>query len=71
MSTHPSQLAEAVEDFAEHARLVRGRSEATVRGYRSDLLALATRVPTFAAFTLPALRAWLGAAAAEGKSRAT
>ena len=71
MSTPTSQLAEAIEDFAEHARLVRGRSAATVRGYRSDLRTLAERVPTFAEFTLPALRAWLGAAAAEGKSRAT
>ena len=71
MRQHPSQLAEAVEDFAEHARLVRGRSEATVRGYRSDLLGLAAQVPTFADLTLPALRAWLGAAASEGRSRAT
>ena len=71
MSTHQSQLAEAIDDFAEHALLVRGRSEATVRGYRSDLRTLAERVPTFDTFTLPALRAWLGAAAAEGLSRAT
>ena len=71
MSTHQSQLGEAVEDFAEHSRLVLGRSEATVRGYRSDLLDLAAHVPTFRQFTLPALRAWLARAVAAGRSRAT
>lgn len=71
MSGHQSQLGEAVEDFAEHSRLVLGRSEATVRGYRSDLLDLAAHVPTFRHLTLPALRAWLALAVREGKSRAT
>lgn len=71
MSAHQSQLGEAVEDFAEHSRLVLGRSEATVRGYRSDLLDLAAHVPTFRHLTLPALRAWLALAVREGKSRAT
>lgn len=66
-----SQLAEAVEDFTDHSRLVLGRSEATLRGYRSDLLDLAEHVPTFAEFTLPALRGWLATAVREGKSRAT
>ncbi|WIM70004.1 tyrosine recombinase XerC [Corynebacterium suedekumii] len=66
-----TQVVEAIEDFADHSRLVAGRSEATVRGYRSDLLDLATRVPTFADFTLNALRGWLGQAATDGKSRAT
>ncbi|RSZ62039.1 recombinase XerC, partial [Corynebacterium hylobatis] len=71
MSAQQSQLREAVEDFAEHARLVLGRSEATVRGYRSDLLDLADHVPTFRDFTLPALRGWLAVAVSEGKARAT
>lgn len=71
MRQHQSQLVEAIEDFADHSRLVLGRSEATVRGYRSDLLSLAESVPTFAAFTLPALRAWLATAVREGRSRAT
>ncbi|QGU04903.1 tyrosine recombinase XerC [Corynebacterium comes] len=71
MSAHKSQLEEAVEDFADHSRLVLGRSAATVRGYRSDLLDLAAHVPTFRHFTLPALRAWLALAVSEGKSRAT
>lgn len=66
-----TQVVEAIEDFADHSRLVAGRSEATVRGYRSDLLDLATRVPTFADFNLNALRGWLGQAATDGKSRAT
>ncbi|GAB3710913.1 tyrosine recombinase XerC [Corynebacterium nasicanis] len=71
MSAHESQLVAAIEDFADHSRLVLGRSEATVRGYRSDLLSLAESVEGFAGFTLPALRAWLAAAVREGRSRAT
>lgn len=72
MSNTPGgQLEQAIEDFAEHQRLVLGRSEATIRGYRSDLRDLAARVPDFAHFTLDALRAWLGDAVAAGKSRAT
>jgi len=71
MRQHQSQLVEAIEDFADHSRLVLGRSEATVRGYRSDLLSLAEQIPGFADFTLPALRAWLAGAVREGKSRAT
>lgn len=64
-------MGEAVEDFADHARLVLGRAAATVRSYRSDLLDMAADIPTFDEFTLPALRAWLGRAVSEGKSRAT
>ncbi|OFP21043.1 recombinase XerC [Corynebacterium sp. HMSC077D10] len=72
MSNTPGgQLEQAIEDFAEYQRLVLGRSEATIRGYRSDLRDLAARVPDFAHFTLDALRAWLGDAVAAGKSRAT
>ncbi|GAB2512755.1 Tyrosine recombinase XerC [Corynebacterium atrinae] len=66
-----TQIEEAIEDFAEHMRLVQGRSEATVRGYRSDLLDLALAAPTFGELDLNSLRAWLGQAASEGKSRAT
>lgn len=65
------QLEEAIEDFAEHQRIVRGRSEATVRGYCSDLRLLARSVPDFQAFTLSSLRAWLAHGVEEGKSRST
>lgn len=66
-----AQLKEAIEDFAEHQRVVRGRSSATVRGYCSDLRLLSDSVPDFASFTLTALRAWLARAVEEGKSRST
>ncbi|WP_083311897.1 tyrosine recombinase XerC [Corynebacterium sp. HMSC078H07] len=66
-----AQLEEAIEDFAEHQRVVRGRSSATVRGYCSDLRLLSGSVPDFASFTLTALRAWLARAVEEGKSRST
>lgn len=66
-----SQIAEAIEDFAEYQRLVVGRSPATVRGYRSDLLDLARSVATFSDFGLNNLREWLAEAVAAGKSRAT
>ncbi|MGV0349848.1 tyrosine recombinase XerC [Corynebacterium guaraldiae] len=65
------QLDEAIEDFAEYQRIVRGRSDATVRGYCSDLRLLATEVPDFSAFTLNSLREWLAHAVSEGKSRST
>lgn len=65
------QLAEAIEDFAEHASLVLGRGDATVRAYRSDLTTLGTHVESFADFTLPALRAWLADAHARGLARTT
>lgn len=69
MSTN--QLVEAIEDFAEYQLLVRGRSPATVKAYRSDLLDLANDVAHFDDFTLNALRTWLASAVHEGKSRAT
>lgn len=68
---HPSQLSAAIEDFAEHQLLVRGRAEATVKGYCADLRDLARTVPTFADFSLNAIRSWLAEAVAAGKSRAT
>lgn len=66
-----TQLVEAVYDFAEHQRLVLGRSEATIKGYTSDLLDLAKTIDSFSSFTLPRLRNWLAAAVAEGKARST
>ncbi|QGU07702.1 Tyrosine recombinase XerD [Corynebacterium occultum] len=66
-----SQLLEAIEDFAEHQLLVAGRSQATVKSYRSDLRGLATKVGTFSEFTLNNLRAWLAEGVDAGLSRAT
>lgn len=68
---HTSQLAEAIEDFAEHAELVLGRSPATVKAYRSDLKTLLPFASTFAEVTLPTLRAWLADAVARGAARST
>ncbi|PQM74545.1 tyrosine recombinase XerC [Corynebacterium sp. J010B-136] len=66
-----TQLVEAIYDFAEHQRLVLGRSEATIKGYTSDLLDLAQTIDSFSSFTLPRLRKWLAAAVGEGKARST
>lgn len=66
-----SQLEEAIEDFADYQRLVRGRSEATVRGYTSDLRDLARGVHSFDDLSLNVLRDWLADAVAAGKSRST
>ena len=66
-----TQLVEAIYDFAEHQRLVLGRSEATIKGYTSDLLDLAKSLDDFSSFTLPRLRKWLATAVAEGKARST
>lgn len=64
-------MVEAIEDFAEHQRLVLGRSEATIKGYKTDLLDLAKTAETFNSFTLSQLRSWLAQAVAEGKARST
>ena len=69
--TGASQLAEAIEDFVEHARLVQGRSEATVRAYRCDLATLGRCVDGFGSFTLRALRAWLAEGLSRGLARST
>lgn len=66
-----SQMDNAIEDFCDHLTLVLGRSEATVKGYRSDLRSMASQIPGLENFTLAALRQWLGKAVNEGKSRAT
>ncbi|MCT1612967.1 tyrosine recombinase XerC [Corynebacterium sanguinis] len=72
MSTErSSQLGEAIEDFAEHAELVLGRSPATVKAYRSDLATLLPFATTFAELTLPTLRAWLADAVSRGLARST
>lgn len=65
------QMDEAIEDFADFQLHVKGRAEATVRGYRADLKNLAQDIDTFADFNLNNLRQWLGTAVAEGKARAT
>ncbi|AKK06227.1 site-specific recombinase XerD [Corynebacterium mustelae] len=66
-----SQLSEAVDDFVEYLALVVGRSPATVRGYRSDLMDFTNIADSFEGFTLANLRTWLAGAVAEGKSRST
>ena len=71
MSERTGQIQAAAEDFAEHARLVLGRSENTVRAYQSDLALLAGVVDVFADFTLENLRLWLVDAVAQGKARST
>jgi len=65
------QMDEAIEDFADFQLHVKGRAEATVRGYRADLKNLAQDIDAFADFNLNNLRQWLGNAVAEGKARAT
>lgn len=71
MSEAPTQLASAIEDYAEHALLVKGRSPATVKGYSSDLMTLEPFAPTFADFTLLTLRAWLADGVTRGLARST
>lgn len=67
----PSKLHTLIDDFCEHLDLVVGRSAATIRGYRSDLYAMADTIEDIDNFSLPTLRQWLGIAVDEGKSRAT
>lgn len=71
MAEHITQLEAAIDDFADHALLVKGRSPATVKGYRSDLRTLVPMCATFAEFTLPTLRAWLADALRSGLARST
>ncbi|WP_342319963.1 tyrosine recombinase XerC [Corynebacterium mayonis] len=71
MSDSRDQLTEAIADFGEYARLVLGRSEATVRSYTSDLATLEGFVGTFADFTLPVLRRWLADSLSRGLARST
>lgn len=71
MSKQLGQVQAAVEDFAEYAELVLGRSPNTVKGYVADLKGLVGYADTFDEFTLDALRRWLADAMGAGKSRAT
>ena len=71
MAEHITQLEAAIDDFADHALLVKGRSPATVKSYRSDLRTLVPMCATFAEFTLPTLRAWLADALRSGLARST
>ncbi|GAA3518663.1 tyrosine recombinase XerC [Corynebacterium pilbarense] len=71
MSKQLGQVQAAVEDFAEYAELVLGRSANTVKGYVADLKGLVGYADTFDEFTLDALRRWLADAMGAGKSRAT
>lgn len=71
MAEQITQLEAAIDDFADHALLVKGRSPATVKGYRSDLRTLVPMCATFADFTLPKLRAWLADALRSGLARST
>jgi len=66
-----TQLEAAIDDFADYALLVKGRSPATVKGYRSDLRTLVPSCATFAEFTLPTLRACLADALRSGLARST
>lgn len=71
MAEQTTQLEAAIDDFADHALLVKGRSPATVKSYRSDLRTLVPLCTTFADFTLPTLRAWLADALRSGLARST
>ena len=71
MAEQITQLEAAIDDFADYALLVKGRSPATVKGYRSDLRTLVPLCATFADFTLPTLRAWLADALRSGLARST
>ncbi|OHO81783.1 recombinase XerC [Corynebacterium sp. HMSC036E10] len=71
MSESVGQVQAAVDDFADYASLVLGRSPNTVKGYASDLATLHGYADTFDAFTLEALRTWLADALTAGRSRAT
>ena len=71
MAEQITQLEAAIDDFADHALLVKGRSPATVKSYRSDLRTLVPFCATFADFTLPTLRAWLADSLRSGLARST
>lgn len=71
MAERITQIEAAIDDFADHALLVKGRSPATVKGYRSDLRTLVPFAATFPEFTLPTLRAWLADAYRSGLARST
>lgn len=64
-------VAAAVEEFARHLMLERGRSAHTVRAYRSDLAGLLGCVDAVEDVDLPLLRRWLAEGHAAGLGRST
>lgn len=66
-----SQFLAAVEDYADYARTVKGRSAHTVKAYAADLRSLAEYVTNLDEFALDTLRTWLADAARAGKARST
>ncbi len=64
-------VASAIEEFARHLGLERGRSAHTVRAYRSDLGQLLARVTDVAEIDLALLRRWLADGHAAGAGRST
>ncbi|AZA09008.1 tyrosine recombinase XerC [Corynebacterium pseudopelargi] len=66
-----TQMLELIDDYVDHLRFVLGRSEATIRGYRSDLRAFAHSRPSLEAMSLEDCRDALGEAVEAGASRAT
>lgn len=71
-------MAMHLDDFAEHLRLERGRSEHTVRAYLADVRSLLAHLSTdrgaevtVADLDLRVLRGWLAAQAAAGIARTT
>ncbi|WP_018298052.1 tyrosine recombinase XerC [Corynebacterium lubricantis] len=64
-----TQVGAAIDDFADYLSLVKGRSAATVRGYRSDLATLTEFAPTFRSFTIVTLRSWLANGVDQGLAR--
>lgn len=78
----PAALEPVLDDFADHLRDGRSRSESTVRAYRSDVRGLLARLaaesggPVIAddlsrGFTLPALRGWLAEQVSAGAARSS
>jgi integrase/recombinase XerC len=64
-------VEQALASFVEHLRLERGRSEHTVRAYRSDLTGLLAGLPRLTGLDLARLRGWLADAHAGGAARST
>lgn len=69
----PPSVIALIDEFCDYLHLVKGRSAATIKGYRRDLLDLADYLGAsgLADFTLQELRAWLAHSANNGLSRAT
>lgn len=68
--------AEVLEEFCEHLRLERGRSEHTVRAYRREAMSLLEHLREIERIALEeldvtALRSWLGARSETGASAST